>query len=72
MSRDYIELHEFSLERCPYCGGRKFKVSGSRIASYEGVLDEKLRIDREFDEWTCIHSVECMGCGEDISGEVGL
>ena len=80
MGRAYIYWDEIPSDlKCPNCGSRTFKVSGSYKAEYEALV----HIDGEGDlvqdeiktfgeEWRVVDGIVCAECEEDLSGKVGL
>jgi predicted nucleic acid-binding Zn-ribbon protein len=80
MGRKWMYFDELVFpDRCPECGGRRFRVVGARKVFSEAVYEVRGEddIDHVEDEitgcdWEEVYGVECVGCGEDLSDEVGF
>jgi rRNA maturation protein Nop10 len=79
MSREWIHLDELKFpEKCPYCGGKRFRVVGARKVEFEAVYEvtdggvktvDNMNMDCE---WEVAYSLECDECGEDLSEQAGF
>ena len=79
MGRAWMHLDELKFpSKCPYCGGRRFRVEGARKVFFEAVykvtgegVDREEYMDTDVD-WEVAYGLACEECGEDLSGEVGF
>lgn len=79
MGRAYINWDEIPLNlKCPECGSRRFRVSGTYKEEYEALIhiNDGNLVEDEIktlgEDWRVVDGIECAECGADLGGEAGL